>query len=367
METHRNYHNKFLRISRVPLKARRANFNEFPKNKGITLLLVVVILSALLSISIGIFNVVFGQLQISGEAADSFIALYATDQGIERALYRDRVQGALCADGGGVDCYTEGPTSIQSGGCYELRVSKIGGVTEIVSAGQYRCGINPIRVVKRGFLVSYSDVSSSRTPVVAAENGGRQNSNTTTHIINLPTGISAGNLLLVLFSVDNNPAVTWPAGWTTLYNTSNGDRYQLRYRIANGAEGSSITLTTSSSERSAHTSFRITGHDSAKAPEIAFTSGSGRNPDPPELFPSWGGDDTLWFAVAHGQRADRLVTKYPQDYVNGRNDAGGTDNNGTWVASARQGLNDVSENPASFTAQNVVSWVAATLAIKPAP
>lgn len=123
--------------------------------RGITLLLMVVILSALLSVSIGIFNVVLGQLQISGEAADSFIALYATDQGAERVLYRDRIQGVICEGGGGINCYTEGPTEIQSAACYELRVSKVDSDTEIVVSGQYRCGPNPNRVVKRGFLVSY--------------------------------------------------------------------------------------------------------------------------------------------------------------------------------------------------------------------
>ncbi len=50
METHRNHtHNEFLRISRVPLKAGRANFNEFLKNRGFTLMEMVV--------SLGLFSV----------------------------------------------------------------------------------------------------------------------------------------------------------------------------------------------------------------------------------------------------------------------------------------------------------------------
>ncbi|QQG45686.1 MAG: hypothetical protein HYW89_02075 [Candidatus Sungiibacteriota bacterium] len=121
---------------------------------GITLLLVVVLLSAIFSISLGIFNVVFGELRLSGEIADSFTAFYAADQGIEKILYRDRVQREVCTTGG-ANCYTEGPTDIQSVGCYTLRMSKVGGNTEIVIAGQYRCGANPQRVVKRGFQVNY--------------------------------------------------------------------------------------------------------------------------------------------------------------------------------------------------------------------
>lgn len=122
---------------------------------GITLLLVMVILSALLSISIGIFNVVFGQIKISGDLADSFIAFYAADQAIEKMLYRDRTLAEICAGGPGNPCYTEGSTDVQSGGCYKIRVSKVSGITTVAAFGQYRCGATPSRVVKRGFQLTY--------------------------------------------------------------------------------------------------------------------------------------------------------------------------------------------------------------------
>lgn len=124
--------------------------------EGITLLLVVVILSALFSISIGIFNVVFGELRISGEIADSFVAFYAADQGIERTLYLDREQNAICTISAGENCYVVSPPiSVTSGGCYGIRVNKISNTTQIIAYGQYRCGSNPARVVKRGFMVTY--------------------------------------------------------------------------------------------------------------------------------------------------------------------------------------------------------------------
>ncbi len=122
--------------------------------KGVSLLLVVVLLSALLSVSIGIFNVVLGQIRISGEIADSFIALYAADQSIEKILYLDRIKEDIC-EVEGPDCYVAGPVDVSSGGCYFIRVSKTGSVTEITAAGQYRCGTNPVRVVKRGLQVTY--------------------------------------------------------------------------------------------------------------------------------------------------------------------------------------------------------------------
>lgn len=118
------------------------------EQKGVVILLVMVILSALLSVSIGIFNVVFGELRISGEIADSFVAFYAADQGIERTLYLDRSGAGL------VNNYTE-EKDIPSGGCYKVRVAKSGADTQIIASGQYRCGTAPPRVVKRGFMVTY--------------------------------------------------------------------------------------------------------------------------------------------------------------------------------------------------------------------
>ena len=124
------------------------------KNKGITLLLVIILLSAIMSIGLGIFNVVIGELKISGEISDSFIAFYAADEGIERVLYLDRVARAICA-APGENCFTDIDVPVASQGCYTARVSKIQNTTNIVVAGQYRCGPNPARVVKRGFEVTY--------------------------------------------------------------------------------------------------------------------------------------------------------------------------------------------------------------------
>lgn len=129
-------------------KSRRISSRE-----GITLLLVIILLSAIMSIGLGIFNIVVGELKISGEISDSFIAFYAADQGIERILYLDRIARSMCA-APGPSCFTEA-RDVESGGCYTTRVSKVASTTDIVVAGQYRCGPNASRVVKRGFELTY--------------------------------------------------------------------------------------------------------------------------------------------------------------------------------------------------------------------
>lgn len=136
-------------------------FTRFNSQTGITLLLVVVILSAILTISIGIFNVIYGEILISGEIVDSFIAFYASDEGIEKTLYRDKVQNDPLFIAGGEYCEGDTscptittPISIESGACYKFRIVKTA-VTEIFATGQYRCGADDLRIVKRGFRLEY--------------------------------------------------------------------------------------------------------------------------------------------------------------------------------------------------------------------
>lgn len=128
---------------------------------GIVLLLVVVILSAILTISIGVFNVIYGEILISGEIKDSFIAFYAANEGIERVLYRDKVQndplfisaGEYCE--GDTSCPTiTTPINVESEACYKFRIVK-NGETQIFATGQYRCGADDFRIVKRGFRLKY--------------------------------------------------------------------------------------------------------------------------------------------------------------------------------------------------------------------
>lgn len=131
-------------------------FGSFKFEKGgVTLLLVVVLLSTMLSISLGIFNVIYGQFIISGEITDSFKSLYAADHGIERYLYLDRKLGNFntCTPSPIIPCLSiENIPSFE--GCYGVRVKKPDSITtEIVVIGQNQCGAS--RIVKRGFQVTY--------------------------------------------------------------------------------------------------------------------------------------------------------------------------------------------------------------------
>lgn len=136
---------------------------RFPRSvrqrKGVTLLLVILILAAILSISIGIFDVTFGEIRISGEVGDSFLALYAADQGIEKTLYDDRVANTLCS-GNGSCAY--GPVKLPAfpnGSCATVRLSRTGGGdTTVTATGEYRCS-SPVAAVKQALLTTYKKTS----------------------------------------------------------------------------------------------------------------------------------------------------------------------------------------------------------------
>lgn len=146
---------RFHRAKRFIVSVKRS---DSPK-KGITLLLVILILSALLSVSITIFDSVLGQLRISGEITDSFIALYAADQGLEGLLYENRVAGTVCPES--LEQCEYGPVTFGPGysllpqdACFRVSLEKEGNEVKIISTGEYRCS-SPSLSVKRAFSASY--------------------------------------------------------------------------------------------------------------------------------------------------------------------------------------------------------------------
>jgi len=59
--------------------------------KGISLLLTLLIMAAIISIAISISRLTVGEIKISRESPQSLIAYYAAESGIEWALYQERV------------------------------------------------------------------------------------------------------------------------------------------------------------------------------------------------------------------------------------------------------------------------------------
>ncbi len=203
-------------------------------------------------------------------------------------------------------------------------------------------------------------------PVVAATNHSVGNG--TSHTIDLPAGIEAGDLLIVFFANDSDTDLTWPEGWTEFF--VNDWQYVLHlsvaYRKADGGEGATITVTSDRSRHSSHISYKITGmiDPDIQAPEASTgVTGTSTNPDPDELTPTGGAKDYLWVAVSANDR-EWLATAYPTNYVDGETYASGALGACT-ISVATRNLNAVSENPSTFTISNSDEWIACAVAVHP--
>lgn len=131
-------------------------FGHIKDREGITLLIAIILLAAFLSISLGILNILLGQLVIGIGESNSFHAFYAADIGMERTLYRDRELN-LC---GTTDCSTRGAfVNAPYSGCYEVLVNRSASCTAvgrrcITVKGQYKCDGRE-RYVRRTFILAY--------------------------------------------------------------------------------------------------------------------------------------------------------------------------------------------------------------------
>jgi hypothetical protein len=190
---------------------------------------------------------------------------------------------------------------------------------------------------------------------------------TTTPALNLPGGISAGE---ILFSIVRFPtevtSVAWP-GWTEISENrsdASDDVTGVACKIADGSEGATETITLGTAGRMAGLCYRITGGDTVEFP--ASVSGSATHPDSPS-YTLAGGEarDVLWLSLFGGEFAKSL-TSGPSGYSNatviassGSTGAG----NATVGGASKQATSSLTENPGVWALDSATVWQAYTFAI----
>ena len=192
------------------------------------------------------------------------------------------------------------------------------------------------------------------------------------HLVAMPAQVSAGDLLLCVFTNHAYATVTTPAGWTMIGTTLNTTvvRTSRFAKRADGTEGgTTVDFQTSVTEPAVAHVYQMTGwfDDGILADAVADSAvlGNGQSPDPPALAPSWSIANTLWIA-AYGTENLGATSGYPAGYTNGRYDT-----SGAWLvgqvstASARRQNAVASEDPGPFTNDASQAWVAVTIAIRP--
>lgn len=213
-------------------------------------------------------------------------------------------------------------------------------------------------------------------PTIQAQATSAKNTGTgTTFTVNLPTGIASGHLLLAIVTFGGEggtgKTASWPAGWTEIKDFANGGiTAAAAYRIADGTEGSSISVTQSAGAQAAALVYRITGQDSTVAPQASTgASGTSNAPDPDALTPSAGGKDYLWLAIAGARDSINTISAYPTNYTLGQAsvESSASDANGTRLGSAGRTLAASTENPGSYTISGSNDWQAFTISIAGPP
>lgn len=213
------------------------------------------------------------------------------------------------------------------------------------------------------YLASLMPATVLHTPVIEATSKG-QSTATTSHAITLPSGIVAGDLLLVVVGVDGFPTLSVNTGisganWNELtQDTSlNAVSSQVYWKIAEG--GDALTLTTGSTEISAHICYRISGAQSVSG---SVANGSSTDSNPPIHTPPGGPAPYLWIATRAGDNLTQASA--PPPLFNGFITETGP-SAGASVATASRGLGfATSLDPGTFTSATE-QWVSYTIAVEP--
>lgn len=204
-------------------------------------------------------------------------------------------------------------------------------------------------------------------PAIASTAQGNSGASTQSHTVNLPSGIQAGDLLVVWFVTDGSPTITFPGGWTKLVEVASSGAVtgSLYYKTASGSEGSSISVSTDANEGSAHISFRIPSWNALEASTGA--TGADAAPDPGSLSPSWGAADTLWIAFECADNGTRTISWNGGDpYTSDRAQEAWSSSQGCVASCRSRQYNAASDDPPSVNLSSADQWVAFTLAVQPA-
>lgn len=145
---------------------------------------------------------------------------------------------------------------------------------------------------------------------------------TTSFAMDLPAGITAGELILVCFFAGPDRGYATPSGFTELGQNVGDPNTQIWYKTAAGGETSA---TTSASPTFSAVSFAFRISNWSGTPTGTSAHGSA---NPPSHSPAGGSDDYLWIAFAGGYTTafNASIGGYPTGYTGNQHyaESGGT-------------------------------------------
>jgi hypothetical protein len=192
----------------------------------------------------------------------------------------------------------------------------------------------------------------------------------TSMAVNLPPAIASGDLLLAFVEVRNAGTWTPPTNWNELDAQLGGGsvgELTVFYKIADGTEGATASWTASTGTTAIWHVRRITNWHGTTVPEVTKTSGDASIADPPSLTPSWGADNTLWFAISgHTASSASAWSAGPSGYSDFLCSGASSGGAAVSIASAYKVANASSEDPGTLTVSGSNRWWAAvTIGVRP--
>ncbi len=219
-------------------------------------------------------------------------------------------------------------------------------------------------------LLLVPQTAAAAYPTVEATVGGADEDANTTVVVDLPAGITAGELLIIHIACDcwAGQTLTTPAGWTEILGTGVSDLFSYTYtKTASGSEGSSVNITASAINASfAHVAMRISGWTGT--PTAAEATGGLTVLNPPNVTASWGSDENLFIALGSAQNSTDssfVITAAPTNYSG----LVVSDTAVTVAAGAAfRELTSASDNPGTmaYSGGSPNEWVGATIVVQPA-
>jgi hypothetical protein len=199
---------------------------------------------------------------------------------------------------------------------------------------------------------------------------GSSTGDTTAHTITLPGTITAGQILLLVVSIDGDPTTisfdtTGVGSWTTLYSTTGANLARAAlWKVADGTEdGLTLTLNLGVTQQAAWHIFLASSAQSVEYTASGATSSSTVTYTT-ALTPTWGSADTLWIAATHFVDTP-TVTAYSSGYSDGtRTVSTGADN--TSIFSQTLQSTSATETPGTATLSASKLYVNYVFAIRPA-
>ncbi len=142
------------------------------KNLGFTLLLSLLVMSVVLAVGLGVFNIIIKEIQLSGLGRESEIASYAAETGIECVEYWDLQKHAISTTtsvsitcgGNSINAgWSNGITffnlPLTNGSCAKITINKQTSHTTVTSEGfNLDCAASSPFKVERIWRVTYSAI-----------------------------------------------------------------------------------------------------------------------------------------------------------------------------------------------------------------